>query len=52
MALLVCDICGTVAELDAEATCTELKDAALMQDFYVNLAMIELTGLCGACKLC
>lgn len=51
-ALLVCETCGTVAELDAGAACAELEKAALTQGFRSSRAMIEMTGRCSACAPC
>jgi len=52
VALLVCETCGLVAELDAGTSCAELDKAALAQGFRAGRAMIEITGLCAACAPC
>ena len=48
-ALLVCETCGTVAELDAGAVCAELENAALAHGFRAGRTMIEISGRCAAC---
>lgn len=48
-ALLVCETCGLVAELDAEAAVRDLKVAAAAQGFATRRAVIELSGRCASC---
>jgi Fur family zinc uptake transcriptional regulator len=48
-AMLVCENCGLVAELDMPALFASLAAAAEAQGFRVNRSVVELTGLCAAC---
>ena len=48
-AMLVCEQCGLVAELDAPRAFETLEDAAGAQGFKVHRSVVELTGLCGPC---
>ena len=48
-ALLICESCGTVAELDAGAIFVELSLAAEAQSFRVAHTVIEMAGTCGPC---
>ncbi|MBI2719649.1 MAG: transcriptional repressor [Rhizobiales bacterium] len=48
-ALLICEICGTVAELDAGAVTAQLSLAAAAQGFRAAHTVIEMAGTCGAC---
>ncbi len=48
-AMLVCEQCGLVAELDAPETFEALQAAAKGQGFQVHRSVVELTGLCAAC---
>ncbi len=48
-ALLVCDHCGLVAELDVPPVFEALQAAARIQGFSVRRSVIELAGLCRAC---
>lgn len=49
-AMLVCERCGLVAELDAPQAFASLRQAAVSQDFEVRRSVVELSGLCGACR--
>ena len=49
VAMLVCEQCGLVAELDAPETFEALQAAAKGQGFQVHRSVVELTGLCAAC---
>jgi Fur family zinc uptake transcriptional regulator len=49
-ALLICEGCGTVAELDVPEVFSSLRQAAAQQDFRERRSMIELSGLCGPCE--
>ena len=51
-ALLICESCGTVAELDAGSACAELERTARAQGFLPARAMIEISGRCAACAVC
>ncbi len=48
-AMLICEACGTVAELDAPEIFAGLKSAAGARGFAEQRTMIEVTGLCSAC---
>ena len=48
-AMLVCEKCGLVAELDAPEMFEALQSAAKSQGFAVHRSVVELTGLCAAC---
>jgi Fur family transcriptional regulator, zinc uptake regulator len=48
-ALLICEACGLVAELDALETFQALKNAAAMQGFAEHRTVVEMTGLCSNC---
>ena len=49
-ALLVCEQCGLVAELDAPEVFETLQATAQAQGFTVHRSVVELTGLCGTCQ--
>jgi Fur family zinc uptake transcriptional regulator len=48
-ALLICEHCGVVAELDAPQIFAGLVKAAVGQGFRPAGTVIEMTGACGAC---
>jgi Fur family zinc uptake transcriptional regulator len=48
-AMLICEKCGLVAELDAPEMFDALQSAAKLQGFAVHRSVVELTGLCAAC---
>ena len=48
-ALLVCDGCGTVAELDAGEPLRQIEQAAAAVGFCPRRVMIELSGTCAVC---
>ncbi len=48
-ALLVCEHCGLVAELDAPKVFGALEAAAQSQGFTVRRSVVELSGVCRAC---
>ena len=48
-ALMVCERCGLVAELDAPDVFDRLQAAARGQGFAVQRSVVELSGLCRAC---
>jgi Fur family transcriptional regulator, zinc uptake regulator len=48
-AMLVCEHCGLVAELDAPQAFSALQSAARAQGFTVHRSVVELTGLCATC---
>ncbi|MGA7268921.1 MAG: transcriptional repressor, partial [Aestuariivirga sp.] len=50
-ALLICEACGLVSELDAPTVFRELKSAAAAQGFSDTHAMVEVSGFCAACKV-
>ena len=48
-AMLICETCGLVAELDAPEIFARLKTAAAGQGFAEHHTMIEMSGLCASC---
>jgi Fur family zinc uptake transcriptional regulator len=48
-AMLICETCGTVAELDAPEIFAGLKSAADAQGFTGHQTVVEMTGLCSTC---
>ena len=48
-ALLICEQCGLVAELDASETVDDLNRKATAQGFTPSRAVVELTGRCAYC---
>lgn len=48
-ALLICEACGTVAELDAPDAFAPITEAAVAQGFHPSRTVIEMAGTCGAC---
>jgi Fur family zinc uptake transcriptional regulator len=46
---LICDKCGTVAEIEDPAIARALAKAAEKQGFHPNKAIVELDGTCAAC---
>ena len=48
-AILVCEKCGLVAELDAPEMFEALQSAATAQGFAVHRSVVELTGRCASC---
>lgn len=48
-AMLVCEDCGLVAELDAPDVFEKLQSAAAAQGFTPHRSVVELTGLCANC---
>ena len=49
-ALLICEHCGMVAELDSPDTFETLVRAASAQGFQPNRTVVEMSGLCAACR--
>ncbi len=49
-ALLICESCGQVAELDIPDAFGTLAAAAAAQGFGVRRSVVELTGRCAGCK--
>jgi len=49
-AMLVCERCGLVAELDAPEMFGALQSAAKGQGFAIHRSVVELTGLCSTCQ--
>jgi Fur family transcriptional regulator, zinc uptake regulator len=49
-AILICDGCNSVAELEAEETFKSLRDRAKTQDFAANRMVVEVSGRCGRCR--
>ena len=50
-AILICDGCDSVAELDAPDAFRNLLAAARIQGFVPRRAVVEVVGRCGACKV-
>ena len=48
-ALLICETCGTVSELDAPEIFERITEKAKAQKFSPAHTMIEMSGTCGAC---
>jgi Fur family zinc uptake transcriptional regulator len=48
-ALLICETCGTVAELDAGESFAALARGAEAQGFTPSYTVIEMSGHCGHC---
>ena len=48
-ALLICEACGTVAELDVAEAFAAISAAAAAQGFRAAHTVIEMTGTCAAC---
>lgn len=48
-ALLICETCGTVSELDAPEIFERITAKARAQKFSPAHTMIEMSGTCGAC---
>jgi Fur family zinc uptake transcriptional regulator len=48
-ALLICEACGTVAELDAPEIFERIAQKARAQKFSPAYTVIEMSGTCGSC---
>ena len=48
-ALLICETCGTVAELDAPEIFERIAEKAKARKFSPAHTMMEISGTCGAC---
>ncbi len=48
-AMLICETCGLVAELDAPSVFATLGKAASAQGFTPRRMMVEVSGACNAC---
>ena len=48
-AMLVCEACGLVEELDATEALSSLQAAAVAEGFKLRRSVVELTGTCAAC---
>jgi Fur family transcriptional regulator, zinc uptake regulator len=48
-ALLICETCGTVAELDAPEIFERIAQKARAQKFSPAHTVIEMSGTCGSC---
>ena len=48
-ALLICETCGIVAELDAPEIFERVVQKAMAQEFTPSQTLIEMSGTCGAC---
>ncbi|AKI01367.1 Fe2+/Zn2+ uptake regulation protein [Hoeflea sp. IMCC20628] len=50
IAFAICETCGKVTEISDEALETRLRDLAREDGFTVKKAVVELRGLCAACR--
>ena len=50
-ALLICESCGTVSELDAPEGFAVLAEGAKAQGFKPSHTVVEISGHCGHCSL-
>ena len=48
-ALLICETCGTVSELDAPEVFERIAEKAKAQKFSPAHTVIEMSGTCGSC---
>jgi Fur family transcriptional regulator, zinc uptake regulator len=48
-ALLICEVCGTVTELDVPEIFERIAEKAKARKFSPAHTMIEISGTCGAC---
>jgi Fur family zinc uptake transcriptional regulator len=48
--VLACDVCGRVAEVASAEVFTGIDGAARLAHFTPRTAVVEVWGLCGACK--
>ena len=48
-ALLICETCGTVAELDAPEIFERIAEKANARKFSPAHTMVEISGTCGSC---
>jgi Fur family zinc uptake transcriptional regulator len=49
-ALLICENCGIVAELDAPEIFERITAKAIAQKFSPSHTLIEMSGTCSACR--
>lgn len=49
-AFLVCEVCSTVQEVEADAVAAVIAPAVRRADFDMHMARIEVRGVCGACE--
>jgi Fur family transcriptional regulator, zinc uptake regulator len=49
-ALLICESCGTVAELDAPEIFSALTAKAKAREFSCTRTLVEMSGTCGPCR--
>ena len=47
---LICNRCGSVAEIEDRSVSTALEKAAKREGFQPSHAMVEIEGLCAACS--
>jgi Fur family zinc uptake transcriptional regulator len=47
---LICDRCGTVAEIEDDAVSQALERAAERKGFHPGKALVEVDGTCAACS--
>ncbi|WP_417424749.1 Fur family transcriptional regulator [Hoeflea sp.] len=50
IAFAICETCGKVAEISDEALESRLRELAREDGFTVKRAVVELRGLCAACR--
>ena len=50
IAFAICETCGKVAEISDESLESRLRELAGESGFAINRAVVELRGLCAACR--
>ncbi len=49
VAFMICETCGTVAEIADEALATQLQELAVTTNFALDQSVVELRGKCVGC---
>ncbi|AVT74590.1 transcriptional repressor [Rhodopseudomonas palustris] len=50
VAFLICECCGSVAEVPASEVTQRLNEAARQTGFTPKMSVVEITGVCGHCQ--
>lgn len=50
VAFLICEVCGSVGEIQAAALAKSFNDAARGTGFAPKLSVVEITGVCAHCQ--